>query len=70
MKTIISLLSALILCGCQTISTFVEEHPKSAGIAFAVAVAALAASQTDDEASVPLVMPKPPCTMQPDGSCR
>lgn len=69
MKITICLITVL-LSGCQSLGAFVEEHPKAAGIAFAVAVAALATSGDSDDEAVPLVIGKPPCHPQPDGSCR
>lgn len=62
MKRIIGLLCAFLLAGCQTIHTFVEEHPKAVGVTAALIVGGLAASSGGGAKTREIGIPSNPCT--------
>jgi hypothetical protein len=62
MKITICILLATLLVGCQTIHTFVEDHPKAVGITAALIVGSLAASAgKSSNKSREIGIPQNPC---------
>jgi hypothetical protein len=62
MKRTICILLGTLLAGCQTIHTFVEEHPKAVGITAAIIVGSLAASVGgSSNKSREIAIPQDPC---------
>lgn len=68
MKRTICLSLGLLLCGCQTVSNFVEEHPKATAITAALIVGSLAANAGSYSGKLGPEVPSPgnPCEPNPD----
>ena len=62
-------LVAILLSGCTSIQRFTERHPAVAGIGFAMAVGAIAASASDKDERARLATPGDPCSPNPE-RCR
>jgi hypothetical protein len=72
--TLATALALLTLTGCESTRDFAKRHPVATSIGAGLLMGSIIASANhghNDPPTGALTGPqKPPCTMQPDGSCR
>lgn len=72
-KTCLLIFVALAFAGCESTKRFTDRHPVVTGIGVALVIGSVAASVSGNghnSPSGPVGPANPPCTPQPNGTCR